>query len=213
MCRKEQEGRASPLAPGEQSAESREINGIPHLMPRRFPPQSPVKPLDNLCALTPPSVLIHPGLSDGRGHRPGFPQSPAWARSPPCSLLRLLRRGGAATRGVIGGAQAGGAPARGESKPLAGEGCGSHREPWPLRWAQPGPPRWAPSPRRWRGPAAPRCSWAGRRRSPRRHPLLAETLSRSPRPGGLDQGVERPPSGPQPGRHSGPRRARKGARS
>lgn len=65
MCRKEQEGCASPLAPGEQSAESREKSGIPHIMPRPFPPQSPVKSLDSLCALTPPSVLTSPDYRTG----------------------------------------------------------------------------------------------------------------------------------------------------
>lgn len=137
-----------------------------------------------------------------------------WARSPPCSLR--LRQGGAASRGVRGGADSGCALVRGGSKPLAGKGCGSHGKSRPLTWALRGPLRWAPSPRRWRGPAAPWCSWARRHRSPRRHRLLlrlAETDSLSPRPESLDAGVERRSPRRQPGRLSPRRGAWKGERS
>lgn len=116
--------------------------------------------------------------------RPGCPGSP---RSTPSLQPSPPPPEGAATRGVSGGAETGGAPARGRYKSLAGKGCGSLGETWPLTWAQSGPLRWAPSPPRWLGPAALWCTWARRHRSARSHrllPLLEETYSPFPRPGG-----------------------------
>lgn len=74
-CRQEREEGASPLAPGDQSTESRGRKS-PSFNATLLPPlQSPVKSRGNLCTRTPPSVVIHPGSSDRRRHRLGPPQS------------------------------------------------------------------------------------------------------------------------------------------
>lgn len=206
---------------GESRAESRE-KSIPHLMPRpSLSPPAPSSPrkVSRQPVHTDLSKCPHPPQTASLAWtRPGLSfVRPGWGRSPPCGLvLPLLVKEGLQPAGSEAERRPGGALVRAGSKPLAGKGCGSHGETWPLTWALPGPRRWAPSPRRWRGPAKPWCSWARRHRSRRRHrrlPLLAETHSRSPRPGGLDPGAARRPPRPQPGRLSRQRGARKGARS
>lgn len=163
-----------------------EKKSIPHLMPRLFlpPPSSKVSRQQvhadpSKCPHLPQTVRHRDGwvvLGPARvGSQPSLQPPPPPPPAPE----------GAATCWVRGGAETGSALAR--SKPLAGKGCGSLGETWPLTWVQLGPLRWAPSPPRWLGPAALWCSWARRHRSARSHrllPLLEETHSPSPRPGG-----------------------------
>lgn len=59
---------AWPQAKQRQKVEKK---SIPHLMPHVFLPPTPVVAKQPLYVPLPPSVSIHPGLSDRRGDGPG----------------------------------------------------------------------------------------------------------------------------------------------
>lgn len=120
--------RSRKYAPGpwpqENQGQKVEKKSIPHLMPHLFlpPPSSSLwttsvhRPLQVSSSAT--------GPSDRRGDGPGCHWSTRGGRSAFLQLLPLLPPGGAATRGVRGGAEAGGAPARRRSTTLAGKEWG-----------------------------------------------------------------------------------------